>query len=49
MLNLQQKCVFGGIQTSQTGGQPHSNTFPYEVSEYSLVKPIHMNSYEICL
>ena len=49
MLNLKQKCVFGGIQTSQTGGQPYSNTFPYEVSLYSLVKPIHRNSYEICL
>ena len=29
MLNEQQFYLFGQIQTSQTGGQPYSDTFPY--------------------
>ena len=29
MLNKQQYYLFGQIQTSQTGGQPYSDTSPY--------------------
>ena len=29
MLNKRQLYLFGQIQTSQTGGQPYSDTFPY--------------------
>ena len=35
-LNYQQIYVFGQIQTSQIGGQPYSDSSPYEVSECSL-------------
>ena len=31
----------GCIQISQTGGQANSETFPYKVSEYSVVIFIH--------
>ena len=34
-LNKQQLHLFGQIQTSQTGVPPFSDTFLYEVSEYS--------------
>ena len=30
--------LLGRIQTSQTGGQPYSDTTPYKVCEYSLTK-----------
>ena len=33
-----QMYLFGGIQTSKTGGQPCSDTSPYKASEYSLEK-----------
>ena len=33
MLNEQQIWLFGQIQTSQTGGQLYSDSFPHEVSE----------------
>ena len=36
MLNLIDIYKFGRIQTSQTGGQPYSDTSHYEVSECSL-------------
>ena len=36
MFNQQQIYLFCQIQTSQTGGQPDSDTSPYEVSECSL-------------
>ena len=36
MLNEQQSYLFVQIRTSQTGGQPFSDTFPY--GESSLVK-----------
>ena len=36
MFNQQQIYLFCQIQTSQTGGQPYSDTSPYEVSECSL-------------
>ena len=38
MFNQQQIYLFGQIQTSQTGGQLHSDTSPYKVSECSLVE-----------
>ena len=38
MFNCQDIYSFGCIQTSQTGGQLYSNTSPYAVSDYSLVK-----------
>ena len=38
MFNQQQIYLFGQIKTSQTRGQPSSDTFPYEVSECSLYK-----------
>ena len=31
MLNLQQICLFGQIQTSETGGRLYSDTIPYGV------------------
>ena len=37
--------LFGQIQTSQTGGQPYSNTSPYEVSECSLAGAY----YDLCV
>ena len=36
MVNEQEFYLFGQIQTSQTGGQPYSDTSPYKVSEWSL-------------
>ena len=36
MLNYQQINLFGWTQISRTGGQLHSDTSPYKVSEYSL-------------
>ena len=36
MFNSQPIYSFGQIQTCQTGGQPNSDTSPYEVNEYSL-------------
>ena len=38
MFNSQYIYSFGQIQTSQTGGQPYSDTSPYNVSECSLYK-----------
>ena len=38
MINQQQIYLFGQIQTSQTGGQPYSDSSPYKVSECSLPK-----------
>ena len=37
MFNQQQIFLFGQIQTTQTGGQLYSETYPYEVSECSLL------------
>ena len=44
-LNEQHFYLFGQIQTSQTGGQPYSNTSPYEVSECSLAGAY----YDLCV
>ena len=38
MLSEQQIYLFCQIQTSQTGGQPYSDTSPKDVSEYSLIE-----------
>ena len=40
VLNQQQINLFGQIQTSQTGDQLYSDTWPNEVSECSLVKKV---------
>ena len=40
MLNEQQMYLFSQIQKSQTGGQPSSDTSPYEVKLYYLDKPV---------
>ena len=40
MLNKQQMYLFSQIQSSQTGGQPSSDTSPYEVKLYYLDKPV---------
>ena len=37
MLNLKHIYSFGRILTSQSGGQPYTNTSPYKVSECSLI------------
>ena len=37
MFNSQHIYSFGQIQTSQTGGQPYSDTSPYKVSECPLI------------
>ena len=37
MFNQQQIFLFGQIQTCQRGGQPYIDTFPYKVSECSLL------------
>ena len=39
LLNEQQFYLFGQIQTSQTGGQLYSNTYPY--GECSLVREVN--------
>ena len=39
---------FGGIQISQTGGQPYSGTLPYKVSEYRAVGRELASDLEIC-
>ena len=35
----QQIYLFGQIETSQVGGQPHSDTSPYKVSEFLCLVP----------
>ena len=35
--NEQQTYLFGEIQTIQTGVQPYSDTFPFKISQYSLL------------
>ena len=34
--------LIGWIHTSETGGQPYCDTFPYKVSEYSLAQWAHL-------
>ena len=47
MLNLQID-KFGWIQISQTGGQPYSDTSPYEVSEcYLVINVAHLHLREL--
>ena len=36
--------LFGPIQTSQTGGQPHIDAFPY--GECSLLEPSHHQCFD---
>ena len=38
MFNQQQIYLFSQIQTSQTEGQPYSDTSPHEVTESSLIR-----------
>ena len=48
MFNQQLIYSFGQIQTSQTGGQPYSDTSPYNVSFISLHKFVLKTIFDIC-